>query len=88
MNTNKSYLFSIYVIGALFFIFGFVTWINSVLIPFLKQVCQLTNFEALLVTFSFYISYFVMALPSSWVLKKTGFVKGMSLGLIVMAIGR
>ncbi|MBE5032555.1 sugar MFS transporter [Gallalistipes aquisgranensis] len=87
MNTNKSYLFSIYVIGALFFIFGFVTWINSVLIPFLKQVCQLTNFEALLVTFSFYISYFVMALPSSWVLKKTGFVKGMSLGLIVMAIG-
>lgn len=87
MDTNKSYRFSIFVIGALFFIFGFVTWINSVLIPFLKQVCQLTNFEALLVTFSFYISYFIMALPSSWVLKKTGFVKGMSLGLIVMAIG-
>ncbi len=87
MDTNKSYRFSIFVIGALFFIFGFVTWINSVLIPFLKQVCQLTNFEALLVTFSFYISYFIMALPSSWVLKKTGFVKGMSLGLITMAVG-
>lgn len=74
-------------IGCLFFIFGFVTWLNGALIPFLQTVCELNNFQAYLVTFAFYISYFVMALPSAWVLQRTGFKKGMSLGLVVMAIG-
>ena len=54
---NNSAARSIYVIGALFFVFGFVTWINSVLIPFLKQICELTDFQAYFVTFAFYISY-------------------------------
>ena len=78
---------SIVIIGSLFFIFGFVTWLNSVLIPYLKISCELTNFEAYLVTFAFYISYLVMAIPSAWVLKATGFKKGMSLGLLVMGAG-
>jgi len=82
-GTNKS----IIIIGALFFIFGFVTWLNSVLIPYLKIACELNNFESYLVAFAFYIAYLVMALPSAWVLKITGFKKGMSLGLIVMAVG-
>lgn len=77
----------IILIGLLFFIFGFVTWLNGILIPYLKIACELTNFQALLVTFAFYISYTVMALPSSWVLEKTGFKKGMMLGLLVMAFG-
>jgi glucose/galactose transporter len=75
------------IIAALFFIFGFVTWLNSVLIPFLRQACELTDFQAYLVTFAFYISYFVMAVPSSVILKKTGYAKGMSIGLGVMAVG-
>ena len=75
------------IIGALFFIFGFVTWLNSVLIPYLKIACQLSNFESYLVAFAFYISYLVMAIPSSWVLKATGFKNGMSVGLAIMAIG-
>lgn len=75
------------IIGALFFIFGFVTWLNSVLIPYLKIACELNNFESYLVTFAFYISYLVMAIPSAWVLKITGFKKGMALGLGVMALG-
>lgn len=78
---------SIVIIGALFFIFGFVTWLNSVLIPYLKISCELTNFEAYLVAFAFYISYLVMAVPSAWVLKATGFKKGMSAGLLVMGVG-
>jgi FHS family L-fucose permease-like MFS transporter len=85
--SKKDYFFSITVIGVFFFIFGFVTWLNSILIPFLKTACELTSFEAYFVTFAFYISYFVMALPSSAVLKKTGFKNGMSLGLWVMAAG-
>ncbi|MDR2972428.1 MAG: sugar MFS transporter [Bacteroidales bacterium] len=79
--------FSIFVIGALFFVFGFVTWLNSVLIPFLKTACELSDAKASLVPFAFYISYFVMAIPSSSILKKTGFANGMALGLIIMAIG-
>lgn len=75
------------IIGTLFFLFGFVTWLNSVLIPFLKQACELSDFEAYLVTFAFYISYLVMAIPSSMILKKTGFARGMSLGLLIMALG-
>jgi len=75
------------IIGALFFIFGFVTWLNSVLIPYLKIACELNNFESYLVTFAFYISYLVMAIPSAWVLRITGFKKGMALGLGIMALG-
>lgn len=75
------------IIGTLFFIFGFVTWLNSVLIPFLKQACEISDFEVFFVTFAFYISYLVMAIPSSSILKKIGFTKGMSLGLLIMAVG-
>ena len=83
--SKKDYLFSITVIGVFFFIFGFVTWLNGILIPFLRTACELNDFEAYFVTFAFYVSYFIMALPSSWVLKKTGFKNGMSLGLWIMA---
>lgn len=83
----KGYLFSLIVLGVLYFVFGFATWINGVLIPFLKTACELNDFTAYFVTFAFYISYFVMAIPSSLILKKIGFRNGMSLGLLVMAIG-
>ncbi len=90
-NTNnqkrRTYIISITIIGVLFFIFGFVTWLNGILIPYLQIACELTTFQALYVAFAFYISYTVMALPSSWVLKKTGFKNGMMVGLLVMAVG-
>ena len=85
--SKKDYFFSITVIGVFFFIFGFVTWLNGILLPFLRTACQLNDFEAYFVTFAFYISYFLMALPSSAVLKKTGFKNGMTVGLWVMAFG-
>lgn len=78
---------SILIIGALFFVFGFITWVNSTLIPYLQIACELTPSQAVLVTFASYIAYAVMAFPSSWVLEKTGFKKGMILGLSVMALG-
>jgi glucose/galactose transporter len=91
MNTaaeaNKNYWTSITIIGILFFIFGFITWLNGILIPYLKIACELTTFQSLLVAFAFYISYFVMAPPSSWILGKTGFKNGMMVGLLVMAVG-
>jgi glucose/galactose transporter len=74
-------------IGMMFFIFGFVSWANSILIPYFKIACELTNFKAYLVTFAFYISYFIMSVPASYVLKSIGFKKGMMLGFWIMSIG-
>lgn len=75
------------ILTSLFFIFGFVTWLNGPLIPFFKLACELTEAQAYFVTFAFYIAYFVMAIPSSWVIEKVGYKNGLSLGLAVIAIG-
>ena len=84
---KKSSLVPMIIIGILFFIFGFVTWLNGSLIPFLKFILDLNEFEALFVTFAFYIAYTVMALPMAYVLERTGYKNGMALGLGVMVIG-
>ena len=78
---------SIAIIAVLFFIFGFVSWVNAILIPYFKIGCELTHFEAYLVTFAFYISYLVFSLPSAHLLKRTGFKRGMMIGFWVMAAG-
>ncbi|OFX89077.1 MAG: glucose/galactose MFS transporter [Bacteroidetes bacterium GWF2_33_16] len=86
-STNKQYITSMIIIGVLFFLFGFITWLNGILIPYLKIACELNNLQSLMVASSFYIAYFVMAIPSGWVLNKTGFKNGMMVGLWIMAIG-
>jgi glucose/galactose transporter len=86
-DTIRSTAVSIAIIGALFFIFGFVTWLNGPLITFVQLAFELTVFKAFLVTFVFYLSYFFFALPASAVLDRTGMKKGMALGLLVMALG-
>src|SRR6476660_8321828 len=85
--TRWDSLISILIIGLLFFIIGLVSWVNAILIPYFKIACELTNFESYLVTFAFYISYFIMSVPSAYLLKKTGFKKGMMIGFWVMATG-
>ena len=84
---KKSSLVPMLILGMLFFIFGFVTWLNGSLIPFLKVICDLSEFEALFVTFAFYISYTVMALPMASLLERTGYKMGMGVGLLVMSLG-
>ena len=83
----KSYIYPLTIIGILFFVFGFLTWINGILIPYFQICLQLTNVQASLVAFASYIAYFVMALPSAWILKYTGYKKGMAVGLVMMAAG-
>ncbi|MFA0811088.1 sugar MFS transporter [Microbulbifer epialgicus] len=83
---TRSSLLPMAIIGMLFFIFGFVTWLNGSLMPFLKVLCDLTEFQALFVTFAFYIAYTVMALPMSFILRKTGYRDGMAIGLAIMAV--
>lgn len=78
---------AIVIIGVLFFIFGFVNWLNSLLIPYFKIVCRLDNKESMLVAFTFYFTYFLMAIPASMILKKTGFKFGITVGLWIMGLG-
>jgi MFS transporter, FHS family, L-fucose permease len=86
-NSRREVVVGMLFVGLLFFILGFVTWLNGSLVPFLKIVCSLNNFQALWVTFAFYIAYTVMALPSAALLTRTGYKKGMTLGLGIMGIG-
>ena len=85
--TKKQTNLSIFLIGVMFFIFGFISWVNAILMPYFKIACELTSFQSYLVAFAFYIAYFVMSVPSSFLLKKHGFKKGMMFGFWMMALG-
>lgn len=87
LDNKRNLSIQIATIGAFFFIFGFITWVNGTLIPYLRIACELEEWQAYLVTFAFYISYTVMAIPSSKLLERIGMVKGMRVGLVIMAIG-
>ncbi|RXM44808.1 sugar MFS transporter [Flavobacterium sp. YO64] len=84
---KRSAIIPMVILTALFFILGFVTWLNGPLIPFFELACELTSSQAYFVTFAFYIAYFVMAVPSSWVIEKVGYKNGISLGLLIIAAG-
>ncbi len=86
LSTRKKVL-SISIIALLFFIFGFTTWINAILIPYFKVACELNNTQSLLVAFAFYIAYLVMAVPAATLLEKVGFKRGIMIGLWIMAAG-
>ncbi|MEF9979124.1 MAG: sugar MFS transporter [Thermomonas sp.] len=85
--TSRGQIGSIAIIGALFFIFGFVTWLNGPLITFAQLAFELDEVNAFLILTAFFLSYFFLAIPSSWILKRTGMKKGLALGLFVMAVG-
>ena len=86
-QSKNSTLIPIAIIAGLFFIFGFVTWINGALIPFMKTINELTDAQSYLVASASYISFVIMALPASYIIDRVGYRKGMSLGLIIMALG-
>lgn len=84
---QSHYVMSMVIIGVLFFIFGFVTWLNSSLILFVKVGFNVDNVGAFLIPMAFYLSYFFLALPSAVLLRHTGMKRGMGVGLLVMALG-
>ena len=87
-TTGRTYIRSLLMTGCLFFIFGFVSWMNSILIPYFRIACDLQNeVQSYLVTFAFYIAYFVFTIPASVMLNRTGFKKGVKYGLWIMAAG-
>ena len=84
---QKQYFISLTILAGMFFIFGFVSWVNSILIPYFRIACELTHFESYFVAFAFYIAYFVMAIPSGILLKNVGFKRGIMYGFMLTALG-
>ncbi|WP_354585963.1 sugar MFS transporter [Hymenobacter sp. UYCo722] len=83
----RSYAGPMVLMTTLFFLFGAVTNFNDVLMPYLKDVCQLTDLQSSAVQSAFFGAYFLMSLPAGWVLKKLGYQRGIVVGLLVMAAG-
>lgn len=84
---RRTYFISLAILAGMFFIFGFVSWVNSILIPYFRIACELTHFESYFVAFAFYIAYFVMAVPSGMLLKKVGFKRGIMYGFMLTSLG-
>ena len=86
-QTNRQFVLSMIMLGALFFIFGLVSWVNSILIPYFKIACELSEVQSYFVTFAFYIAYLVMTIPASFLLNAIGIKKGVKVGLWILAAG-
>ena len=72
---------------ALFFMVGFLTCLNDVVIPHLKSIFELNYAEALLVQFAFFSSYFIFSYPGGKLVERVGYKRAMVIGLLVMAAG-
>ncbi|AII53513.1 sugar MFS transporter [Hymenobacter sp. APR13] len=86
-GTTRSYAGPMVLMTTLFFLFGAVTNFNDVLMPYLKDVCQLTDFQSTAVQSAFFGAYFLMSLPAGKLLERMGFKRGIVLGLLIMACG-
>lgn len=86
-SKNQNSVVSISILALMYFVFGFVSWLNAILIPYFKIACELTNFQSYLVAFAFYLAYFFMSVPASRLLDRVGFKRGIMLGFFAMALG-
>lgn len=84
---KRKYILSIVILAFMYFVIGFVSWVNAILIPYFKIVCELTEFWSYLVPFAFYIAYFIMSIPAGFLLKRVGFKRGMMIAFFFLAIG-
>lgn len=87
IDSKSTFVKSMIILGLLFFIFGLVSWVNTILVPYFKLTCELNSFQSYLVTFAFYIAYFIVSIPASAMLNKIGYKKGMMVGLWIMSLG-
>lgn len=89
VNTNKGgdYRFALTSLTTLFFMWGFITCLNDILIPHLKAVFDLSYSQAMLIQFCFFSAYFLVSLPSGVIVKKLGYQKGIVIGLVIAALG-
>ena len=86
-NSSQNYNFALISLTSLFFMWGFITCLNDILIPHLKNVFDLSFSQAMLIQFCFFGAYFLVSMPAGVVVKKIGYQKGIVLGLLIASIG-
>lgn len=84
---GKNYTGPLMVLTALFFMWGFITCLNDILIPALKEAFHLNNVQSMLINTCFFGAFFIMAIPSGKIIEKVGYKKGIIIGLITMLVG-
>ena len=82
-----NFKFALYALTSLFFMWGFITCLNDILIPYLKGAFNLNFTQAMLIQFCFFGAYFIVSLPAGRLVSKIGYQKGIVLGLTIAAIG-
>ena len=87
LKTANNYTFALTSLTSLFFMWGFITCLNDILIPHLKGVFNLSYAQAMLIQFCFFGAYFIVSLPAGVIVKKLGYQKGIVLGLVIAATG-
>ena len=86
-SPGTSYTVPLVVLTSLFFMWGFLTCLNDIIIPHLKAVFHLSYVQAMLVQFAFFIAFAVMSIPSGWIVKHFGYKRSILVGLATMAVG-
>lgn len=84
---KKTSLMAMFILGVMYFTFGFTSWINSMLVPYFKIGCELNHFQSYLIVFAMYLAYLIMALPAGNILKRLGYKRGIMLGFFTLALG-
>ena len=87
MSNSKNYRSAFIIVTLLFFLWGFITVLVDSLVPRLKDVFELSYFQAVLVQFAFFGAYFVFSIPAGFLLSRIGYQKGIVLGLVTMTLG-
>lgn len=86
-DTGQNYRGPLAMVTTLFFMWGFLTCLNDILIPHLKAIFDLSYAQASLVQFFFFGAYFIFSIPSGWIVEKVGYKSTMVGGLVLMAVG-
>jgi FHS family L-fucose permease-like MFS transporter len=86
-TSSRNYTIPLILMVSLYFGIGFITSLNDILVPHFKDLFHLTNVTALLVQFCFFGAYFVMSVPSGWIVGKIGYKSGIVVALSVMGLG-
>ncbi|PSJ79513.1 sugar MFS transporter [Neisseria iguanae] len=86
-QTHKSNTPALTVLGSLFFMLGFITCMNDILIPHLKEIFNLTYVQAMLIQFCFFSAYAIMSIPMGQFVEKFGYKTGVIGGFVVAAVG-
>ncbi len=84
---KKSYKTPLTVLTSLFFMWGFLTCLNDIMIPHLKGIFDLNYTQSMLIQFVFFAAYFICSVPSGKVVEKVGYKSGIIIGLLITAVG-